>query len=200
MLDPTIRSGDHVEAVAYYGDGDQQESVTGTYRPRDTFEDSLPPVDAAWVETDDYHGTIMVRAATVQRVPPTPEGDPAQGLVDAAHALRKATAVFSQLPLLPRIHLHPEEPADPMAPNPRHVTVQVRTVPVGLDGAEVHRYNAGDGLTWQTYGNGDGDDYSTERMLDIVDGNGEAIATYPAGTWLSVSYVMYRETGEGTLS
>lgn len=70
----------------------------------------------------------------------------------------------------------------------RKLWVQVTAVPIVRGVAEVITYYCSGGLTWQTFGEGD---YSTERMLEIHNANGEVIATHVAGTWLHVDWPAY---------
>lgn len=91
---------------------------------------------------------------------------------------------------IPRLELTyvDDGPANPV--DPRHVIVSVLTVR-----SQRHDFSDDGGLVWQTYGAAHGD-FSTERLLEIQNTDGEVIASYPAGTWLDVCYPAYRRPGE----
>lgn len=92
-----------------------------------------------------------------------------------------------QMPRMPRLQLTFEDDDTPPTPsNPRHVIVSVLTVH-----GQRHDFSDDGGLGWQTYG-ADDRDFSTERLLEIQNADGEVIASYPAGTWLDVCYPAYR--------
>lgn len=116
----------------------------------------------------------------------------AQELADSVQALPSVTPAITippiQLPRIPRLQLTYDDP--PAPPDQRHLTVSVRTVPV-YGSAEIHMFHDPAGLQWQTYG-ADSTDFSTDRMLEVQDQDGEPIASYPAGTWLDVCYPAYR--------
>lgn len=194
---PHARRGDRVTATLYHSD---DETATGTYVPRDDHPDADPPADAAWVDTGDPQGPLMVKASSVERLEEEPAiradlrgiRDAAQGLADTVRAalardLRGVPRV--QLPLLPRLFPPVAVEPEPAQPDPRHVFVSVRTVPVVAEPSQRHVYHDGEGLTWQTYGQEH--DFSEDRMLEILNGREEVIATYAPGTWLEVRYETY---------
>lgn len=204
MTDPTHRPrrGDRVTAILYHS-GDQLEGVvTGTYVPRDDLPDTEPstPDDAAWVDTGALDGPLMVKGASVERIEEEATvradlraiRDAAQGLADTvrtalARDLRGVPRV--KFPLLPRLFSPVAVEPEPAQPDPRHVFVSVRTVPVVAEPSQRHVYHDGEGLTWQTYGQEH--DFSEDRMLEIINGRGEIVATYAPGTWLEVRYETY---------
>jgi hypothetical protein len=207
---PHARRGDRVTATLYHS---ENETVTGAYVPRDDHPKADPPADAAWVDTGDPQGPLMVNAATVERTEQEPAHradlravrDAAQNLADTvrtalAHDLTGSARV--QLPLLPRLvlpRLFPPvsaEPAEPEEPNMRHLAVAVRTVPVLGESTQEHVYRDDRGLTWQTYGQEH--DFSTDRLLEVVNEDAEVVATYPPGTWLHARYVSYLDGTEAT--
>lgn len=119
----------------------------------------------------------------------------AQNLADVVASLPKQVPLTMPPFRLPQLRLTYDEapvPADP--PDPRHVIVSVRTTPVRGGGPEWHDYSNAGGLVWQTYGN-DPHDFTTERMLEVQNEQGEVVASYPAGTWLDVCYPAYRQPG-----
>lgn len=204
---PHARRGDRVTATLYHSDS---ETVTGTYVPRDDHPDAQPPADAAWVNTGDPQGPLMVNAATVERTEEEPTHraelravrDAAQNLADAcrhalAHDLTGVARV--QLPPIPRLQLPsllggPAIPEPEEEPDKRHLTVEVRTVPVLGEPTETHVYRDDRGLTWQTYGQEH--DYSTDRLLEIVNEDAEVVGSYPPGTWLHARYPSYLDNTE----
>lgn len=96
---------------------------------------------------------------------------------------------------LPRLQVTYEELAAPNpTADPRHVIVSVRTAPIRGE-SEWHDYSDDGGLTWQTYGPDDRS-FHTERLLEILNADSEVVATYPAGTWMTVTYPAYRRPGE----
>jgi len=186
--DHTPARGDHVTAVLYGFDPDEGGDgiVAGTYMPRDDFPDAVPPDDAAWVETGDGRGALMVQATSVVPTRQTPT------LGDLAAAIRKASLDFAEglkrtqhgTALLPGI----PKPA----PDPRHTSITVRTARLMGSDPERHTYRDGRGLSWETHG----EDFSQDRILEIYDVDNNVIATYPAATYLHVCYDAYLDTTE----
>lgn len=201
----TPERGDQVQAVPYHADG----QVVGTYRPREDFPDAETPADAAWVEIAGSHGPVMVRADTVRIIEDAtvrPElravRDAAQTLADtvrAALATNLHGVPLLQLPQIPLLQVPrlfgPRLVDETPAPDPRQITVTVRTVPLSGQLSEMHTYRDPAGLTWQTYGAEH--DFGTDRLLEIQNTDGEVIGTYPAGTWLHACYSDYLDaTGD----
>jgi hypothetical protein len=123
----------------------------------------------------------------------------AQELTQAAHELPPAPPVIGlpafQLPRMPRLQLTYEEDEPPTPVDQRHLNVAVRVVPVSCGTmAATHNYSDPDGLTWHTYGNER--DFSTLRMLEVQNANGDVVASYPAGTWLDVCYPAYHSPSQ----
>lgn len=133
-------------------------------------------------------------------IPPPSRGD-LRDLADAAHHLARTARevmadgrdVAPRLPLLPRIILPADD--DPPTSDPRHRSVSVHTVPVRGQAGEVHAYRDDGGMSWQTYGQEH--DFSTERMLEIHNGYGDIVATYPPGSWLYVRHGDYLDSTGG---
>lgn len=205
---PRARRGDRVTATLYHSGDELEGVVTGTYVPRDDHTDATPPDDAAWVDTGDPQGPLMVKAATIERIEEEPTiradlraiRDAAQNLADTVRntLARDLTNVPRiQLPVLPRLFPAAFVEPEPIAPDPRHMFVSVRTTPVSAEPSARHVYRDGDGLTWQTYGQEH--DFSEDRMLEILNGDEEVIATYAPGTWLEVRYETYLDaTGQAS--
>jgi hypothetical protein len=194
MTDPTYepRRGDRVRALLYH----ENAPVLGEYRPREDYPDSLPPLDAAWVVTDDPQGPLMVSATTVEPAPVEKQADPLDHL---RKAVRDVAAALQALPPVPRLEIPrlwlPQLIVPPVGqaaePDKRHRLVSVTRAPVNRVSAVDH-YRDENGLTWQTYGAEH--DFSADRMLEVLNSDGEPIATYPPGAWLLVDYHEYRDT------
>jgi len=179
MSDHEPRRGDRVQAVAYYA---PDEAVTGRYVPREDHADTEPPTDAAWVDTGGPGGPTMVKAYTVQ------SADTLRTVAEAAAtSLTQAAAKVSRLRPSPRPGATaPEEGA---TPDPRRVAIEV-TVDRPFEGVrEIHTHGDVEGMAWTTYGD------SHTPTLDVVDGQGRLVATYPAGSWVSVRYPLYGPQG-----
>jgi hypothetical protein len=63
-LGKKLKRGDQVTGVDYHG----EDTVTGTYVPRDDFRNAMPPVDAAWIDDGSVDGPWMVKRETVKPV------------------------------------------------------------------------------------------------------------------------------------
>lgn len=217
MTDPTAyqpERGNRVIATLYHSEGEDGRTVHGTYVPRDDHATADPPAGAAWVDTGDPQGPLMVDVASVRpdfeaiaaeeqaakhRHDLRAVRDAAQHLADTVRAAisHDLTGVARvQLPALARLEFprlvmgsaHAEP--DDQVSDPRHVIIEVRTCPVLGQNPEIHTYSDDHGLTWQTYGQEH--DYSTDRLLEIVNSDGDQVASYPPGSWLHVRYVAYR--------
>jgi hypothetical protein len=114
----------------------------------------------------------------------------AQELTRAANDLPPVTPSIVippfRMPRMPRLELTYDDSEPKNPPDPRHVIVSVLTVH-----GQRHDFSDVNGLIWQTYGP-DEHNFSTERLLEIQNGDNEVIASYPAGTWLDVCYPAYR--------
>lgn len=128
--------------------------------------------------------------------------DAAHALADAVHSALDGTARV-QLPRLaglqvPRLFapLGAAVDLDAEEPDKRHLVVSVRTVPVLGEPTETHTYRDAGGLTWQTYG--EEHNFGTDRLLEIQNEDGDAVATYPPGTWLHVRYEQYADNTGAT--
>jgi len=115
----------------------------------------------------------------------------AADLANAVQSLPVQAGIMLPPVRLPRLQLSYEQVEEP-EPDPRHLTISVRTTVVG-GSAQVHLYSDKDGLTYQTYGAEH--DFSQDRTLDIQNNDGTVIASYPPGTWMDVCYPSYRNVG-----
>lgn len=61
-LGKKLKRGDRVSGIGYHG----EDTVSGTYVPRDDFRDARPPVDAAWIDDGSVDGPWMVKRETVR--------------------------------------------------------------------------------------------------------------------------------------
>lgn len=189
MPEHTIpQRGDHVEALLYHAES-KDDWVSGTYIPREDLADALPPEDAAWVDTGILQGPLMVKADTVQ-----PVADPPEALRAAIQNMNRVVrGILESTPQvrLPFLKLTPVAvpPVDDEEPDPRHLAVQVRTVPAPGEPSETHTYRDARGLTWTTYGQEH--DFSTDRLLEIQNEKGDIVASYPPGAWLHARYAGY---------
>jgi len=195
---PLIQRGDRVEAMLYHSD---DQWVTGTYTPREDHLAAGPPEGAAWVDTGDPQGPLMINAETVRHASTVrPElravRDAAQKLADSVRAALATDLTGVPAIRLPRLSLFPgaalkahvEEEQDP---DPRQCAVTVRAVPTLGEPPELHTYRDDRGLSWQTYG--EDHNFGTDRLLEIQNEDNLIIATYPAGTWLHACYGAFRE-------
>jgi hypothetical protein len=202
----TPERGDQVQAVPYHADG----QVAGSYRPREDFPDAEPPADAAWVEIGDPQGPEMVRADSVRPISGETVRPELRAVRDAAQALADAVRAalatnlqgvrplrLPQIPMLqiPRLIAPTPFVDETPAPDPRHIAVTVRTLPVLGEPSRLHVYRDAAGLSWQTYGAEH--DFGTDRLLEIQDANDDVIGTYPAGTWLHACYGDYLDPTGG---
>lgn len=195
MTDPTWTPelDDVVTAREYHGN----RFVTGLYKPRDYYQDTGAPEGAAWIDAGESgdRGRIMIRESTVR---PGEPASVAARLREASTSFARVVAEMGQMPPLPFLRIDPEGPQEPQPVDPRTAVVEVRTVlarPAQLEqGPGTHTYSDPDGLTWQTYGQEH--NFSTDRMLEIHNRDGDIIATYPPGSWMHVRYLGYLQSGE----
>jgi len=116
----------------------------------------------------------------------------AADLADAVQTIPVQAGIMLPPFRLPRLQL-PYEQVEEVEPDPRHLTISVRTAPLPGAGAETHLFSDRQGLTYQTYGAEH--DFSQDRTLDIQNSEGVVIASYPPGTWLDACYPTYRSQG-----